>query len=170
MKSPLRRFAAAVIVAASVAAPAQSQESEPLVTFNSMRPGLAVELAQAALAKCRDGGYQLAVTVVDRFGQTQAVIRDRYAGVHSVGTATAKAWTAVSFRMSTLELDRSIEVGSLCKGLRDIPGALVLGGGVPVLSAGSIVGGVGVSGAPGPDIDEDCANAGIEAISDHLDF
>jgi uncharacterized protein GlcG (DUF336 family) len=58
----------------------------------------------------------------------------------------------------------------LSKGLRDVPGALVLGGGVPVESAGSIVGGVGVSGAPGPQIDEGCANAGIAAISEELDF
>lgn len=76
----------------------------------------------------------------------------------------------MSFRTPTLELDRSIEDGTLSRGLRDIPGALALGGGVPVTSAGSIVGGVGVSGAPGPDLDEDCANAGIATISDRLNF
>lgn len=91
-------------------------------------------------------------------------------GAHTVDTATAKAWTAVSFRTSTLELDRGIEAGSLSKGLRDIPGALVPGGGVPVESAGSVIGGIGVTGAPGAEVDEGCANAGIEAISDQLDF
>ncbi|MDH3667537.1 MAG: heme-binding protein [Paracoccaceae bacterium] len=149
---------------------AQAQDSEALVSFKSMRPSVAVELAQAALASCQQGGYQVAVAVVDRFGQTQVVIRDRYAGAHTVGTATAKAWTSASFRTATLELDQSIGEGALSQGLRDIPGTLVLGGGVPVEAAGSIVGAVGVSGAPGPDIDEDCARAGIEAISDRLDF
>lgn len=167
MRWSLITVTAAVIAAA---APARGQDSEALVRFNSMRPDLAVKLAQATLAHCRDGGYQVAVAVVDRFGQTQVVIRDRYAGAHTVDTATAKAWTAVSFRTGTLELDRGIEDGTLSKGLRDVPGALVLGGGVPVESAGSIVGGVGVSGAPGPEIDERCANAGIEAISEELDF
>jgi len=159
-----------VAAAIAVATPVYSQDSEALVRFNSMRPDIAVKLAQAVLASCRDGGYQVAVAVVDRFGQTQVVIRDRYAGAHTVATATAKAWTAVSFRTSTLELDRGIEDGTLSKGLRNIPGALILGGGVPVDSAGSVVGGVGVSGAPGPEIDEGCANAGIEAISEQLDF
>lgn len=164
-------LAAAALIATGAAIPsAQGQSSESLVSFNSLRPSLAVELAQATLATCQDGGYQVAVAVVDRFGQTQVVIRDRYAGAHTVDTATAKAWTAASFRTATLELDQNIEAGTLSKGLRDIPGALVLGGGVPVESAGSIVGAVGVSGAPGPDIDEDCARAGIESISDRLDF
>lgn len=159
-----------IAAAITVSSPSHGQDSEALVRFNSMRPDLAVKLAQAALASCRDGGYQVAVAVVDRFGQTQVVIRDRYAGAHTVDTATAKAWTAVSFRTSTLELDRGIKDGTLSKGLRDISGALILGGGVPVDSAGSVVGGVGVSGAPGPEIDEGCANAGIEAISEQLDF
>lgn len=167
MRLSLVTVTAAVIAAAT---PVHSQESEALVGFNSMRPDLAVELAQAALASCRDGGYQVAVAVVDRFGLTQAVIRDRYAGAHTIDTATAKAWAAVSFRTSTLELDRGIEEGTLSKGLRNIPGALVLGGGVLVESAGSIIGGIGVSGAPGPEIDEDCANTGIEAISEKLNF
>lgn len=161
---------AAIALAMMPAGAAQAQDAEALVSFKSMRPALAIELAQAALENCQQGGYQVAVAVVDRFGQTQVVIRDRYAGAHTVDTATAKAWTAASFRTATLELDQSIGEGTLSRGLRDIPGALVLGGGVPVEAAGSIVGVVGVSGAPGPDIDEDCARAGIEAISDRLDF
>jgi uncharacterized protein GlcG (DUF336 family) len=162
--------AAAMATAFAIATPVHSQDSEALVSFNSMKPDLAVELAQAALAHCRDAGYQVAVAVVDRFGQPQAVIRDRYAGVHTVDTALAKAWTATSFRTGTLELDQAIEAGTLSKGLRDIPGALIVGGGVPVAASGSIVGAVGVSGAPGPEIDEECAKAGIQAISDRLEF
>jgi uncharacterized protein GlcG (DUF336 family) len=58
----------------------------------------------------------------------------------------------------------------LAFGTRDIPGALMLGGGVPIEAGGSIVGGVGVSGAPGGDADDTCARAGIEAIVDKLEF
>ena len=46
----------------------------------------------------------------------------------------------------------------------------MLGGGVPVEAAGALVGGVGVSGAPGGDIDHACAEVGIEAIIDDLEF
>jgi len=160
--------AAAGVAALLGTTPAAPQEA--LVEFKTMRPSLAVELAQAALANCQNAGYQVAVAVVDRFGQTQVVIRDRFAGAHTVDTATAKAWTAASFRTATQELDRNIEAGTLSRGLRNVPGALILGGGVPVEAAGSIVGAVGVSGAPGPGLDEDCARAGIRAISDRLEF
>jgi uncharacterized protein GlcG (DUF336 family) len=171
MRHPLRTIAAASIATVfATTAPVYGQDSEALVGFNSMKPEIAVELAQAALTHCRDAGYQVAVAVVDRFGQTQTVIRDRYAGAHTVDTAVGKAWTAASFRTSTLALDIAIEAGTLSKGLRDIPGALVLGGGVPVEASGSIIGAVGVSGAPGPDIDEVCAKAGIEAVADRLAF
>lgn len=158
------------LLALALTGPASAEDDEALARFSVLKPDVALELAEATLAACREGGYQIAVTVVDRFGQTQVVLRDRFAGPHTVPTATAKAWTAVSFRGPTLELAGMIDDGTLSAGLRDIPGALFLGGGVPIDAAGSIVGGVGVSGAPGPDIDEDCANAGIEAISDRISF
>ena len=166
----MRKTLAAAILGIAAAAPATAQDSDALAEFSTLRPDIAVELAQAALASCREAGYQVAVAVVDRFGVPQVVIRDRFAGPHTIDTATAKAWTAVSFRTSTLELDQRIVDGTLSRGLRDVPGALALGGGVPVQAAGSIVGGVGVSGAPGPDLDEDCATAGIATISDRLEF
>lgn len=161
---------AGLALATALATGAQAQDSEALAGFQVMKPDIAVELAQAALAHCRAGGYQVAVTVVDRFGQPQVMIRDRFAGPHTVPTAQGKAWTAVSFRSRTQALDQGIRSGDLSEGLRSIPGALVLGGGVPVEAAGSIVGGVGVSGAPDPAIDEECALAGIAAIADKLDF
>lgn len=149
---------------------AKAQDSEALVAFNAMKPEIALALASAALARCHDDGYQVSVAVVDRFGQTQVVLRDRYAGAHTVGTATRKAWTATSFRTPTLALDKAIEAEELSEGMRDIPGALILGGGLPVEAAGGTVGGVGVSGAPDPAIDEACAAAGIEAVADKLEF
>ncbi|MEM6944098.1 MAG: heme-binding protein [Pseudomonadota bacterium] len=162
----------ATVVAASIVlpTPTAAEDAEGLASFDVMTPDTAITLARATLEACREGGYQIAVAVLDRFGQTQVVIRDRFAGPHTVPTATAKAWTAVSFRGETLELDRMIVDGELDTAIRDIPGALFLGGGLPVLSAGSIVGGIGVSGAPEPSIDHDCAGAGIEAISELLEF
>lgn len=161
--------AIAAIVAGLTGSP-RADDSGALAEFSALKPDVAVELAQAALAACRSGGYQVAVTVVDRFGLPQVVIRDRFAGPHTLATSQGKAWTAVSFRGNTLELDRRIGAGELSEGLRSIPGALVLGGGVPVQAAGSIVGGIGISGAPDPAIDAECALAGIKAIADKLDF
>lgn len=145
-------------------------EEEATVNFKSMAPSIALELAQAALKACQDGGYQVTVAVVDRFGILQVTLRDRYAGAHTPETARRKAWTAVSFRSDTASIEKGIKDGELSASMKDIPQALTLGGGVPVQAAGSIVGGIGVSGAPGGAIDHECAQKGIDALADKLEF
>ena len=168
MHRETRTAAAALALSLAATAPAAAQDDTAMVGFQVMEPALALDLAEATMTACQDEGYQVAVAVVDRFGQPQAILRDRFAGPHTIETSSQKAWTAVSFRTATLELDERIEAGELSASLRDVPGGLMLGGGVPVTAAGSIVGGVGVSGAPAPDLDEACAEAGIEAIADRL--
>ncbi|MGD9924908.1 MAG: heme-binding protein [Pseudorhodoplanes sp.] len=148
--------------------PASGQES--LVTYKSLSPEIALDLARATLEDCRKRGFQVAVAVVDRFGQTQVMIRDRFAGPHTPATAAGKGWTAVSFRTNTTDLIGISQPGMPQAGLRDLPGAVILGGGVRVEAAGVTVGAVGVSGAPGGDADDACAKAGIAAVQDKLDF
>ena len=150
------------------ASPARAQD--PLVTYKSLSPELALTLARATLADCQKRGYQVSVAVVDRFGMTQVLLRDRFAGAHTVATATGKAWTAVSFRTHTTELAAMSQPGTAQAGIRNLPGAVIIGGGRMVEASGSLVGGVGVSGAPGGDADDACAKAGIDAIHDKLDF
>jgi uncharacterized protein GlcG (DUF336 family) len=122
------------------------------------------------LAACRKQGYQVTVAVVDRRGALQVLLRDRFAGAHSPETARRKAWTAVSFRTDTLELAEVAKAGGEGFGLNFIPGVLPLGGGVQITAGGSIVGGVGVSGAPGGKADDDCAKKGLASIDDELNF
>jgi uncharacterized protein GlcG (DUF336 family) len=129
-----------------------------------------LDLAQAALADCQQRGYQVAVAVVDRFGVIQVVLRDRYAGPHTPATASGKAWTAATFRSSTSNLFTISQPGMMQAGIRNLPGAVIIGGGLVVESGGSLVGAIGVSGAPGGDADEACAKAGIQAIQSKLDF
>lgn len=77
---------------------------DALVAYKVLSPDTALELAQASLQACRAKGFQVAVAVVDRFGQPQVMLRDRFAGPHTPSTATNKAWTAVSFRTNTSDL------------------------------------------------------------------
>ncbi len=165
----LSRLLTACVLLAALSSPVQAQEGA-LVTFKNMSLGTAMELAQGALAACRKGGFQVAVAVVDRSGTVQVILKDRFAGLHTPETARRKAWTAVSFGTDTQSMATLTQPGELVFGTRQIPGALMLGGGVPVEAAGSIVGGVGVSGAPGGDSDDACARAGIEAVIDKLEF
>ena len=127
-------------------------------------------MAQASLGDCRSRGYQVTVAVVDRFGGTLVILRDRFAGAHTVATASGKAWTAATFRTSTTELNAVSQPGMMQAGIRNLPGTVIIGGGLIVEAGGSLVGAVGVSGAPGGDADEACAKAGIDAIRDKLEF
>src|ERR1043166_2720390 len=159
---------AAVLLTPVLALPARAQDG--LITYKSLGPGLALELARAALAACRERGFQVAVAVVDRFGVTQVVLRDRFAGPHTVPTATGKAWTAVSFRTGTAELAAQTQPGMTQAGVRALAGVVAIAGGLTIEAGGSTVGGVGVSGAPGGEADEACAKAGIEAVKERLEF
>src|SRR5437773_11726899 len=98
-----------------LALPARAQDG--LVTYKSLSPEVALDLARAALANCRERGYQAAVAVVDRFGIAQVVLRDRFAGAHTVPTATGKAWTAVTVRTNTGELAAISQPGMAQAGL-----------------------------------------------------
>src|SRR5712664_2974871 len=165
----MRHLASALTICVLVGT-VQTGAQESLVTYKSLAPGIALELAQAALADCQKRGYQVAIAVVDRFGVIQVVLRDRYAGPHTPATASGKAWTAATFRNSTSNLFAISQPGMMQAGIRNLPGAIIIGGGVVVESGGSLVGAIGVSGAPGGDADEACAKAGIEAIQSKLDF
>jgi uncharacterized protein GlcG (DUF336 family) len=165
----LKRLLCVAALCAVLVMPARAEE-EGLVTFKLLTLETALALAEATLEECRDQGYQVAVVVVDRFGGTQVALRDRFAGAHTVDTARRKAWTAVSFRTDTLELSELTQAGQAQSGVRFVTGALMAGGGVPVQAAGSIVAGVGVSGAPGGEADDACARVGIEAITMMIEF
>ncbi len=152
-----------------LAAPAQAEESATYATRN-LTLETALKAAQAALMKCRNSGWQVAIAVVDRGGLTQVLLRDRYAGAHTPRTAAGKAWTAVSFRSNTGALVELTQPGKAQSGLRNLQHAVILGGGMMIEGGGQLLGAIGVSGAPGGEADETCAKAGIAAIQDSLDF
>jgi uncharacterized protein GlcG (DUF336 family) len=164
----VRNRLAATAICSLLASSAVAQEA--VVTYKSLSPDLALDLARATLADCQKRGFQVTVAVVDRFGVTQVLLRDRFAGPHTISTASGKAWTAASFRTSTTELNAISQPGMMQAGIRHLPGAVIIGGGLTVEAAGSLLGAVGVSGGPGGEADEACAKAGIEAVRDKLDF
>jgi uncharacterized protein GlcG (DUF336 family) len=143
---------------------------DALVVYKSLSPEVALEAAQAALKQCRDNGFQVAVVVVDRFGQPQVLLRDRYAGLPAGDIATAKAYTALSFRRSTAELAKMVRDGQMDANLARMPRLAMLAGGLAIETGGTLVGGIGVSGAPGGERDEECAKAGLDAVRDRIDF
>ena len=166
MKRSINTLCAGAIVLA--AAPVFAQQATYAVKL--LTPEVATTAAQAALAQCRKAGHQVAVAVVDRSGVLQVLLRDRFAGAHTVEAATRKAWTAASFRMPTATLAAETQAGKAMSGIRALPQVMAIGGGQVIEAGGSSFGGIGVSGAPGGEADDACATAGLKAIADAIEF
>ncbi len=168
MKSVFIATTAACLLALSL--PTMAQTGAGTHTVRLLTPETALKAATAALQDCRKRGFQVAVAVVDRSGLEQVMLRDRFAGAHTPDTAINKAWTAVSFRTDTGALAKATEAGQLNSGIRHVARFMGVGGGLMVQAGGTIVGGIGVSGAPNGEMDEACGKAGIASIRDELEL
>jgi len=150
-------------------------DEKALYNIKSLSIEMASKAAWGAIKNCRNQGYSVAVAVVDRGGNLQAFLRDRFAGPHTMETAYRKAWTANSFRQSTSNLADMLQQKTIPNQVQHNPGALLVGGGNLIQAAGEIVGAIGVSGAPPGKSEEDsidgaCAQAGIKTIEEALEF
>jgi uncharacterized protein GlcG (DUF336 family) len=166
MKSGILFAVLAVTISHAVYAAAPKEQ--PL-TVNIKRLSLdtALKIGGAAIEQCRKAGYQVTVTVVDRGGAAQVVLRDTLAMDLSIIISQKKAYTAMVFNTPTSALhDRFPGEYNIPK----IDTLLIAAGGIPVNVAGSLLGGIGVSGAPSGVIDEECAQAGLAAVKDDLEM
>jgi len=145
--------------------PWTARASDELLKEAVLPVGLANKAIQASLDFCSKDGYKVSVSVVDRAGVVRAVSRADGAGPHTIDSSRKKAYTAASLRRSTTELAELINKVPTLQALRDMNDqVLMLGGGFPIEISGEIVGGIGVSGAPGTQLDDACAQAGLAAI------
>jgi len=135
-----------------------------------MTPETALKAALAGMKECRSIGYQVTVAVIDRTGQIQVLLRDRFAGMHTVESATNKAWTAVSFKTNTSQFASNTQSGKESSGIRHISKVLAIGGGMMVEAGGNLYGAIGVSGAPSGDEDDKCTKAAIASILEDLEM
>ena len=160
-----------IVLAASVAAvvlgcPTSRVSAQGVIMQRNLSLGLAKSIAEATLAECSSKGFHTAVAVIDRAGQVLVIMRDEQAGPETAEMARRKAYTARMFRTTTLEFQRRTADPALAP-QRNAPEALALGGGVPILAGGEIVGGVGSSGS-NQEMDDACAKAGVGRVADLL--
>lgn len=129
---------------------------------------LANKLAQGAIQACSANNYQVAVTVVDRAGVVKTVQRMDNAGPHTVEASGMKAYTALTTKNATENVMKSAQGNAGAANLRDIPGFLLLAGGVPVKAGEQTIGAIGVGGAPGGHLDQQCALEALKQIQAEL--
>jgi uncharacterized protein GlcG (DUF336 family) len=160
MKMRFRGFML-VLLSALSAGPFAAEEPA-IVELRVLSPHVAHGIVLAALQDCAKRGYKVSAAVVDRNGNLAAFLRDPLSGPHTVKVSQRKAFTSATSQMSTAQLSSRPD-------LNFAPGMLLIVGGLPISFNGYFYGGVAVAGAT-PEIDEKCAEAGIEAVSDTMDF
>src|SRR5579883_1880599 len=153
-------------VAMLLAKPAlRAQSLQTVVNEKDIALDAAQLVAQGALQACRATGYRVSITVLDRSGTVKVFLRDEGSNPHTVDFSHAKAYTALTFRRS------SSEIGKLWAEhppAPNIAGTVGTAGGVPIKVGSDVIGAIGVSGSPGGDKDEVCANEGIAKIADQI--
>lgn len=159
----LNHLPALVLVLCATAVSAQSVRTERNISLD-----LANQIAAATVAACTTNGYVVAAAVVDRAGSLRALQRADNAGPHTLSSSQAKAYTPASAKNTTLAMMEGAQKNPAGANLVYVPGFLLLGGGVPIKVGNEVIGAVGVGGAPGGHLDEQCAMAGIDKVKELL--
>ena len=157
------RLALAAALASAFAVPASAE----LLARKDLSLETALAIASTAAATCKGQGYRVSVHVVGRNGEVLVALRGDNASPHTMENSMRKAYTSRTFRIPS---------GDMVKRLKDNPqlGAIHLTnvvaaqGALPIKVGEDVIGAVGVSGAPGGDKDEVCAQTGIDKVADQL--
>lgn len=156
------------LAAAMCAIGATAHAADDILQQRNIPLALANEAAAAALQFCSAKGWKVSVAVVDRAGQLKTQLRADDAGPHTLDSSRRKAYTAASMREGTSKLLEIVQKNPGAATLPMIDGLLILGGGLPIRDGEEVIGGIGIGGAPGGQLDDQCAEAGISKIRDRL--
>ena len=130
---------------------------------------LASQIVAEVVANCAKQGYSETAVVVDADGVRQAVLRGDRAGSHTLDSAYDKAYTSASFKADTTTLfERSKTVPGFANLFTQLPHLMLFGGGIVIKMGDEVVGAIGAAGAPGANLDDACARAGLDKIQDQL--
>ena len=162
----LNTLALSLAAVATLTAPLS--HAQAVRTERNISLALATQLAVDTVAACTTNGYAVTATVVDRAGSIRAVMRADNAGPHTLGASEQKAFTSASAKNATLAMMEGAQKNPAAANLVHIPGFLLLGGGVPVKVGTETIGAIGVGGAPGGHLDEQCAMAALDKAKDLL--
>lgn len=129
---------------------------------------LARDIAMGAVEACRQSGYNVSAVVLDRAGNVQAALRDTLSARHTLEIAERKAGMTIMSGIDSGEFRAAR--GDIRPELNHMAGLIVMDGALPIRAAGSLIGAVGVSGAPGGEKDAACAAAALKKVEERLEF
>jgi uncharacterized protein GlcG (DUF336 family) len=139
-----------------------------ILTQKSIGLEAANDIAKMSIDACRKKGFNVSAVVVDKYGNVRSVMRDDLASKYTIEIAQRKANMVVMSGIASGAFRKARS--DIRQELNNIDGLIVMQGGLPIHAGGSLIGAVGVSGAPGGDKDEACAAVAIKAIADRLEF
>jgi uncharacterized protein GlcG (DUF336 family) len=159
----MSRLLLAVPFACLLAAPASAE----LLARKDLSAAIAITMAQTAMETCKTNGYAVSATIVGRVGEVIVQVRGDNTGPHTVENSLKKAYTARTFRSPS---------GALAKRLKDDPllplihltNVVAAQGALPIKIGEDVIGAIGISGAPGGEKDEVCAQAAIDKVAGEL--
>jgi len=156
------RILSIVIILVGTQSLAKGSELPPTLLLETLSQEIANKIVVASVAECSRRGFMVSAAVVGRDGNLQAFLRNPYSGPHTILVSQRKAYSSATLQARTSEMKSRPD-------LSYAPGILLIVGGVPIKFNGKFYGGVAVAGAK-PEVDEICADAGIAAVKDILDF
>jgi len=148
--------------------------AQGLIQTQKLSAALANELVGESVAICAKNGYKVVAVVVDTDGVRQAYLRGDGAPIHSVDNAYYKAYSIASLGIARKEestkqmADRMAKAAPTVVPQTQLPNVTYAQGGIAVLANGATIGGLGVSGAPGGNFDEECARGAMAKIKDRM--
>ena len=164
----MTRWTATAAAAALTLVPFAPSQAQGVIVRREISLDLAQELANAALAACRERGYKVTITVLDQAGGPLVVLHDNAAGLHTIENSRRKAYTARTFGVSSAEFAKRYAANPAAVQQVVLANIVAAAGALPIKAGADVVGAVGVSGSPGGDNDERCAQIGIDKIADRL--
>jgi uncharacterized protein GlcG (DUF336 family) len=170
----LNSLAASAAVLACIALGSAATKAQGLVTVQKLSSSLANQLVGESVAECAKKSYAVTAVVVDLDGVRQAVLRGDGAPIHTVDNAYYKAYSSASLTLARKEDSTKTVADRMAKNPASpvpqtpLPNVTYAQGGVAIMAGGNIIGGMGVSGAPGGQFDEECARAALTKIADKL--
>lgn len=153
------------LMAATFSTSAATENQNKTISVTQISSHTAFELAKETVLQCEAKGYRVTATVVDVTGNVIAQLRSDLAGRHTLESSRQKAFTAVSLKQPTADLMKTIADKPILQPLKDMDdNLLLLAGGLPLSVNDTIIGGIGVGGAPGGHLDQQCAEAAIAKV------